>query len=1157
MATLDGLKLALRAATPSSCERRQLSDEEYSAGFDMLARSSQFVNAEFTISQLSELLSQLAKFKNPISILEVGPGPKTVLSLVPENLRRKIHRYVAFEPNKVFATALEESLAAVEGGFFPCLANRPDIRQDQFTLQTKFESEAEKFDLILFCHSMYGMKPESDYIKHSLKLLADDKAMVVVFHRESLDLGGSWLVAQQTASYPDGAVRLPRRDEEGLDSFAALIAGYSITEQDIKAEWRWICRGLGRQEQGNILLSSPEIMVAFTQHATALPELTAKVPIIPNRTVKNRLAYAYQPAAVMVPTKIEHVQECVRWAVKHGFGLTVLGGGHSDHCLVPNVVAIDMACFNKVSVRISEELVVAEAGCKTGDIIRQSLKTITSKAEGGLTVPLGARPSVGAGLWLQGGIGHLSRLHGLACDAIVGAVVVGVDTGRVLCIGSVPKEFQPAGSVRPENEADLLWGIKGAGTNFGILVSVTFKAFAAEKQTVRDWVIPDAQLGLKKVHDLVSGELPRNLAVDAFLYPEKDRLSLGVTMFESMGTEASNSYNDCSPYPGTGFGDPVDGAPAISDASTLVLKALGPESKLKVMDSVDLFEADMYMSGMHGGHGGSKTSAFKRCVFLKQLNEVSESLMTALNNRPTPLCYLHLLHGGGAVQDVPSRATAFGARDWEFACVITGVWPRHQDGTHVSRSAIEWVYKTVEALLQHNSSARGGIYGADLGPDPRDALLAARAFGQNLTRLVRLKLTMDPHNVLRYTCPLPKASMEPTLIILVTGESGAGKDYAANLWASLFQQHKTHPQTARQVSISEETKREYAKAYKSDIFKLLHDRNYKENHRGRLTSFFHNQLEQDPKLLEKHFVSAVLRGCPADVVLITGMRDEYPVASFCHLVPNSRVIEVRVTASRKTRLARGATDWEPDNSNSSSSSPPTFTFANDKQDNTQQFEEFFTKSLFPLVSPELTELSTLIRAVPSFPHHGITFQHVLGIAQHPGGLKLATSLLASLYHIPWDQISHVVAAEAGGFIFASPLAYSLDKSLAVIRKSCGNNPKLPPPLVSVTRDSGKEGKSHISGCLDSGDGSTEEESLEMDRDVIPKDAKVVIVDDVLATGRTLCSVLELLVAKVGVKAENVSVLVVAEFPVHRGREMLRNKGFGRVGVGSLVVFGGV
>ena len=76
----------------------------------------------------------------------------------------------------------------------------------------------------------------------------------------------------------------------------------------------------------------------------------------------------------------------------------------------------------------------------------------------------------------------------------------------------------------------------------------------------------------------------------------------------------------------------------------------------------------------------------------------------------------------------------------------------------------------------------------------------------------------------------------------------------------------------------------------------------------------------------------------------------------------------------------------------------------------------------------------------------------------------------------------------------------------------------------------------------------------MQRDVIVKDAKVIIIDDVLATGKTLCAMLELLkLAKVDM--EDVFVFAVAEFLLHRGRMRLLEEEFGRVKVRSLLTYG--
>ena len=77
----------------------------------------------------------------------------------------------------------------------------------------------------------------------------------------------------------------------------------------------------------------------------------------------------------------------------------------------------------------------------------------------------------------------------------------------------------------------------------------------------------------------------------------------------------------------------------------------------------------------------------------------------------------------------------------------------------------------------------------------------------------------------------------------------------------------------------------------------------------------------------------------------------------------------------------------------------------------------------------------------------------------------------------------------------------------------------------------------------------------MGGDLIPRGTSVVVVDAVLATGKTLCTVLQILEDS-GISAENVSVTVVAEFPVHRDRELLPKQGFGRVNVQSLLVIGG-
>ncbi|KAI0537190.1 phosphoribosyl transferase domain protein [Xylaria digitata] len=1152
MATLNSLKQALKQKAMKTA-KEPLSDAQYSLGFNILLQGSETYQ-DFIIPQLSQVMAPLLNSRTHISVLEIGPGPKSVLGYLPSRMKQKISEYAAFEPNVQFARSLEEWLYSPEmtESPLPALSSPPDIRQAPFVLDnqsghnagTCTSDENSKYDVILFCHSMYGMKPHNQFIERAIEMLDQrlDDGIVVVFHRHgTLDLSG--LVCHQTTSFPTGVVHVPTNDNS-IDNFSPFIAGHALGDSDtdkaVRIEWRKMCCDLGRLDLGNLLFSAPEVMMVFTKHATALTELTAHVPLAKSdMTVKNREARLHRPASIVRPTEIEHIQHCVQWAIKHKTGLTVLGGGHSGHCLWPSVVSVDMSAFDKIHILAasdSEEdgapsscsLVVVEAGCKTGDIIRETMQA-------GLTVPLGARPSVGGGLWLQGGIGHLARLHGLACDSIVGAVIVSVNSGQVFLVGHVPSQYRPPGAVRPEIEADLLWALKGAGTNFGIIVSVTLKAHAAFNYRTRNWVFPlgnglGARQTLSDFDRLLARELPRNSSADAYLYCDAAQLRFGVTLFQS-------STEDLT----------LD---TLSPAATV---SLGQEHNSKIVDGLGLFETEMYMSGMHGGHGGGKTSSFKRCLFLNEIGatDVADTLVAAIEARPSSLCYLHLLHGGGAVRDNAADATAFGCRDWNFACVITGVWPRNQDGTRIAQAAVEWVYDVAMALLPLSI----GTYGADLGPDPRDIPLADKAFGPNLLRLSLLKSKLDSHRVLAYACPLPKAPLEPKLIILVAGESCAGKDYCAGLWASILKNNDVTPTslTARVVSISDETKRAYAAATGADLDRLLHERAYKEQHRPALTTFFQDQVHKRPQLLEEHFMNVVRSAKDVDVLLITGMREEAPVAALSHLVPSSRLIEVHVQASEETRRARGQGSGQNDNdgkdkraeSDASKSKAmnycPSFIFNNEATGG-EAAQIFAEHNLLPFLHEDLQRLANMVRLVPDFPRQGIDFRHVLDISQQHDGLALCTFLLKNLFAGDWAKVGAIVCCEAGGFVFAPALALEVNVRLALIREAG----KLPPPTFSVVKSS-----SHIS----SSSSDLEEKRIEIGQDILPKSAPVVVVDDVLATGKTLCAVLELL-TKAGVDVEDITVMTVLEFPVHRGRQLLRERGFGRVNIKSLLVYGG-
>lgn len=1127
-----------------------LSDGEYKDGFDIMIQGSGWIiYQDFIIPQLSRLLTPLLNSRDCISVLEIGPGPKSILAHLPSLLRQKIGRYTAFEPNDLFATALEKWLCSNSETelLFPRLKSSVNIYRVPFSIHGEIKMDTSsgtpwaggKYDLILFCHSMYSLNPKVKFIEEALDMLVEhsEDAIVAVFHRDGLDFGR--LVCHRMALFPIGEVSVPE-DDNALDSFASFVAGFMLHDgEEIKAtrmEWREACRSLGRRPENHskqLFFSSPQSMAAFTKHSKSLPELTAQIPVVENMRVKNWEARLHCPAVIVKPTEIRQVQDCVQWALRHRTGLTVVGGGHSGHCLQPNIVAVDMSSFDRIHIihahnneagtnPDSTPLVVAEAGCKAGDIVRKTM-------EAGVTVPLGARPSTGAGLWLQGGIGHLARMYGLTCDAIVGVVAVSLRSGRVLCIGDVPGEHRPMDAVHPKNQSDLLWAAKGAGTNIGIIISVTFKAFAAPRYLVRRWSVPlsddrHAQHELSAFDQTLAGKLPGNCSADAYLYWEDGQIHLGVTVFE------------CS-IPGRDV-EPLSHFPLPLDTTSR------SEESPTIMNGVEVFDTEMYMSRMHGGHGGNTTSSFKRCLFLASISsrKISAALIRAIETRPSPFCYLHLLHGGEAVNNVAPDMTAFGCRGWDYACIVTGVWSRNDDIMGNSQDVMKWVYRVAADLLPLSC----GVYGADLGPDPRDVALAAKAFGPNLQRLAYLKHTTDPSDVLAYTCPLPKVPAAQKLIILVTGESGAGKDFCANIWVSVFTENTQKSVVARAVSISDATKREYAVATGANLECLLQDRAYKEQHRSNLTQFFEDQVRQRPHLPEEHFLDVVHKAADVDVLIITGMRDEAPVAVMAHLVPTARVLEVHVRTTDNIREGRRQNITDD---NASNPAPlrhcPTFVFDN-HQTGKEVARRFAESSLLPFLNEDFQRLAQMVGRVPNFPRPGVEFRHVLNIAEQPGGLALCTSLMQSSFVGNWNSVDMITSCEAGGYIFASALALQVNVPFTPIREAG----KLPPPTIRASIST-----SHISASA-SGSQSPEVRHIDICRPAIQRGGLIVVVDDVLATGNTLYAVLQLL-READIRLDHVKVMVVVEFPVHRGRRLLQERGFGKVHIQSLLAFDGV
>jgi adenine phosphoribosyltransferase len=158
-------------------------------------------------------------------------------------------------------------------------------------------------------------------------------------------------------------------------------------------------------------------------------------------------------------------------------------------------------------------------------------------------------------------------------------------------------------------------------------------------------------------------------------------------------------------------------------------------------------------------------------------------------------------------------------------------------------------------------------------------------------------------------------------------------------------------------------------------------------------------------------------------------------------------------------------------------------------------------------------LKSLIREVPDFPKPGINFYDITTLLKHPSGYRNTIDLLADEFRgVPVDT---VIGIEARGFIFAPALAYHLGAGFVPVRKPN----KLPSDCVSISYD------------LEYG-----QDTLEIHRDAVGDGHRVLIADDLLATGGTAKAVCELVEGLGGIV---VGLAFVVELEFLPGREKLK------------------
>lgn len=401
------------------------------------------------------------------------------------------------------------------------------------------------------------------------------------------------------------------------------------------------------------------------------------------------------PDVIVRASSVADVRAAVRWAAASALPVMVRSGGHSAWGEVPGGLTIDLAALD--GVEVDGTLVRIGGGATWGRVAR-------ALAPHGLGISSGDTASVGVGgLTLGGGIGWMVRAWGLAADQLAGVQVVTAG-GEVI---------EATDASHPE----LLWALRGAGANLGVVTRFDFRAHALPSVVFATLGVEgDARPVLRALRDLMAAA-PRALTVTYMDVPPIDPHA-----------PAGASVTACW------IGGDEDAARAALAPLLAVPQVTGVDLGVRAYPDILLetpeFDPGQPKPGFVGGN-----------TLLRDLSDDAVDRLAAFREQhPGSVVFARSL--GGAYGDVAADATAWAARDatW-FAMAGAFDLPGLLDADERAAAVREW--SAIEALGV-------GVYGAfttSTDPDwvPRMYPPAT------LDRLAGVKRAWDPQNVFSRT----------------------------------------------------------------------------------------------------------------------------------------------------------------------------------------------------------------------------------------------------------------------------------------------------------------------------------------------------------------------------------------------------------------------
>ena len=408
-----------------------------------------------------------------------------------------------------------------------------------------------------------------------------------------------------------------------------------------------------------------------------------------------------RPALIARCASAADVATALDFARAQELEVAVRGGGHNPagHCVCDDGFVIDLSTMRSVTVDADARLARAEGGATWLDFD-------TATQAFGLAAPGGIVGSTGvAGLTLGGGIGHLTSQHGLTCDNLVRAELV-TPSGAVVVASE-------------EDDAELLWGLRGGGGNFGVATALEFRLQPVERVAGGRLLYRGAdgvRDALRRIRD-ITVEAPRDLSIQAEIGLDQSLTPILSVLPCSTGPSGDAAIGTLRSLPG------------LADDG---VRTHGFLDQQRVFDPP---------------YGVNR--AYWKGHFVRELpDELIDELLgeVASFGRPSVGILLESLHG--APKDAEPASAALGYRDAAFNVSAMPGW---QDPL-LDEEHIAWARRAASAMEPWSFS--GGYANYMPADEPLERVRSA--FGDEpFARLQALKSRLDPDNVLRRNQNIP------------------------------------------------------------------------------------------------------------------------------------------------------------------------------------------------------------------------------------------------------------------------------------------------------------------------------------------------------------------------------------------------------------------